>query len=128
MAHCFLDRNNADARDKCCLPKEKYLFPRHNACTVAAVPQRIAIFGGSFNPPGLHHRRLAETLARKFDEVRVIPCGPRPDKEATNAVPAIFRAALCDITFGGMRRTPLTMTSSHADWLVERSIHASLKP
>lgn len=68
------------------------------------MPKRIAIFGGSFNPPGLHHRRLAEKLARRFDEVRVIPCGPRPDKEETSSVPPIFRAALADITFGGISR------------------------
>src|SRR4051812_39390745 len=28
--------------------------------TVYAMPRRIALFGGSFNPPGLHHRRIAE--------------------------------------------------------------------
>lgn len=68
------------------------------------MPERIAIFGGSFNPPGVHHRRLAENLARRFDEVRVIPCGPRPDKPGTSSVPPVFRAALADITFGGIRR------------------------
>lgn len=83
---------------------EKCLFTAHNACTVMSMPKRIAIFGGSFNPPGLHHRRLVEKLARRFDEVRVIPCGPRPDKETTSTVPPIFRATLADITFGGMRR------------------------
>ena len=74
------------------------------------MPKRIAIFGGSFNPPGLHHRRLAEKLARHFDEVRVIPCGPRPDKEATNAIPPIFRAALADITFGDLRRVTVDLS------------------
>jgi nicotinate (nicotinamide) nucleotide adenylyltransferase len=63
---------------------------------------RIAIFGGSFNPPGLHHRAIAALLAREFDEVRVIPCGPRPDKAVTGSIPAIYRAALCDLAFGGM--------------------------
>lgn len=66
------------------------------------MPKRIAIFGGSFNPPGIHHRRLAEKLARRFDEVRVIPCGPRPDKDTTNSIPPVFRAALADITFGDL--------------------------
>jgi NAD+ kinase len=63
---------------------------------------RIAIFGGSFNPPGLHHRAIATLLAREFDEVRVIPCGPRPDKAVTGSIPAIYRAALCDLAFGGL--------------------------
>ena len=35
-----------------------------------------------------------------FDEVRVIPCGPRPDKTVTDGVPAVYRAALADLTFG----------------------------
>ncbi len=65
---------------------------------------RIAIFGGSFNPPGMHHRAIAELLAREFDEVRVIPCGPRPDKAVTGSIPAIYRAALCDLAFGEMQK------------------------
>lgn len=31
--------------------------------------RRIAVFGGSFNPPGVHHRRVVELLARRFDAV-----------------------------------------------------------
>lgn len=62
----------------------------------------MALFGGSFNPPGLHHLQIAELLARNFDEVRIIPCGPRPDKPEVNSVPPVFRAALCDLTFGAL--------------------------
>lgn len=68
------------------------------------MPKRTAIFGGSFNPPGLHHRAIAEKLAVAFDEVRVIPCGPRPDKPGTNSVPPVYRAALADLTFSGIPR------------------------
>lgn len=63
---------------------------------------RIAIFGGSFNPPGLHHRAIVERLAREFDEVRVIPCGPRPDKAVTGVIPPVYRAALADLAFGDL--------------------------
>ncbi len=66
------------------------------------MPKRIAIFGGSLNPPGLHHRAIAQRLAGEFDEVRVLPCGPRPDKAVTNSVPPVYRAALADLTFGGL--------------------------
>lgn len=79
------------------------------------MPKRIAIFGGSFNPPGLHHRRLAEKLARRFDDVRIIPCGPRPDKEVTNSIPPIFRAALADITFGDIRRVTVDLSDLERD-------------
>lgn len=65
--------------------------------------RRMALFGGSFNPPGLHHLRIAEVLAREFDEVRIVPCGPRPDKPEVNTVPSVFRAALCDLTFGCLK-------------------------
>lgn len=73
------------------------------------MPKRIAIFGGSFNPPGLHHRAIARHLAREFDEVRVIPCGPRPDKPVTDAVPAVYRAALADMAFGGMEKVAVDL-------------------
>jgi nicotinic acid mononucleotide adenylyltransferase len=66
------------------------------------MPKSIAIFGGSFNPPGLHHAAIAQRLAEMFDEVRVIPCGPRPDKLVTGSVPPVYRAALADIVFGGL--------------------------
>lgn len=70
----------------------------------AAPPYRIALYGGSFNPPGIHHREIAEALAREFDEVLIVPCGPRPDKPVTNDVEPVFRAAMVDMTFRGMPR------------------------
>jgi nicotinate (nicotinamide) nucleotide adenylyltransferase len=83
---------------------------------------RIALFGGSFNPPGLHHRAIAGKLAEIFDQVRVIPCGPRPDKPVTGSIPPIYRAALADLAFGDMPRVQVdlfdleqgTFTRTHA--------------
>ena len=75
------------------------------------MPKRIAIFGGSFNPPGNHHAAIAVRLAQVFDEVRVIPCGPRPDKPATdNSVPSVYRAALADIVFGGLAKVSVDLS------------------
>ncbi len=79
------------------------------------MPKRIALFGGSFNPPGLHHRQIAEMLASEFDEVRVIPCGPRPDKPETGNVDSVFRAALCDITFRKMPRVVVDLFDLEQD-------------
>jgi NAD kinase len=66
--------------------------------------RRIAILGGSFSPPAAHHRRAAEELARRFDLVVVVPCGPRPDKPETQDVPSVHRAAMVDMTFRGLAR------------------------
>ena len=75
------------------------------------MPKRIAIFGGSFNPPGKHHAAIAVRLAEEFDEVRVIPCGPRPDKPETDAgVPSVYRAALADIVFGGLAKVTVDLS------------------
>jgi NAD kinase/nicotinic acid mononucleotide adenylyltransferase len=86
------------------------------------MPRRIAIFGGSFNPPGNHHAAIAARLAELFDEVRVIPCGPRTDKPLTDSVPPVYRAALADLVFGGLPKVVVdlsdfeqeTFTRNHA--------------
>ena len=74
------------------------------------MPRSIAIFGGSFNPPGVHHAEIARRLSEVFDEVRVIPCGPRPDKPLTGSVPSVYRAALADIVFGGMPKVSVDLS------------------
>ena len=70
---------------------------------------QIAIFGGSFNPPGLHHRQIVEVMSREFDSVIVVPCGPRPDKETVNDVDPVHRAALADIAFRGIDRVQVEL-------------------
>lgn len=60
---------------------------------------QIAVFGGSFDPPGLHHREAVEQLIKEFDRVIVVPCGPRMDKAAAADAEPVFRAALADIAF-----------------------------
>lgn len=75
----------------------------------------IALFGGSFNPPGNHHAAIALKLSELFDEVRVIPCGPRPDKPITGTVPPVFRAALADLVFGGMPKVVVDLSDFEQD-------------
>lgn len=62
----------------------------------------VAVFGGSFNPPGLHHRRVVEQLVTMFRQVLIVPCGLRHDKETTNHIDPVHRAAMVDLTFGDM--------------------------
>lgn len=71
--------------------------------------QKIAIFGGSFNPPGKHHRRIVQQLTDSLDRQIVVPCGPRPDKAATNDVEPVHRAAMCDLAFQGIRNTEVDL-------------------
>ena len=35
----------------------------------------LAIYGGRFNPPGLHHRRIAEAVLGHFNHLYIAPCG-----------------------------------------------------
>jgi NAD+ kinase len=62
----------------------------------------IVVYSGSFNPPSLHHRRVARALAKQFDEVIVVPYGTRHDKLVANDVDPIFRATLAHIGFAGI--------------------------
>lgn len=66
--------------------------------------RRIAVFGGSFNPPGLHHREIVEKLTREFDLVLVVPCGFRPDKPAAKMVTPSQRKRMIELTFEGLDR------------------------
>lgn len=67
--------------------------------------KKIVLFGGSFNPPGEHHRSIATRLSHDFDEVVIIPCGPRPDKAPTIDADPIYRAAMIDMAFRDIPKT-----------------------
>jgi nicotinate (nicotinamide) nucleotide adenylyltransferase len=64
--------------------------------------QTVAIYGGSFNPPGLHHGQIVQQVKQHFDAVIVVPCGPRPDKIVNDHIPPTYRAAMADMAFGGI--------------------------
>lgn len=84
--------------------------------------KHIAVYGGSFNPPGLHHRLIAQELQKTFDRVVVVPCGPRPDKLTTNDIETVARAAMVDMAFAGLDKVEVdlfdlehsTFTRTHA--------------
>lgn len=84
--------------------------------------KRIAVYGGSFNPPGLHHWYIAAELQKLFDLVIVVPCGPRPDKLTTNDIETVARATMVDMAFAGLDKVRVdlfdlehsTFTRTHA--------------
>lgn len=62
---------------------------------------KYAIFGGSFDPPGIHHLTIVKELLALniFDKIIIFPCGPRPDKKTVADIEPIYRAAMLEITF-----------------------------
>ncbi|MEK7567085.1 MAG: NAD(+)/NADH kinase [Patescibacteria group bacterium] len=64
--------------------------------------KKIAIYGGSLNPPRPTHRTIAELMAREFDEVIIVPCGPRPDKPTVNDIDPFHRAVMADMAFANL--------------------------
>jgi nicotinamide mononucleotide adenylyltransferase len=71
--------------------------------------KRIALYGGSFNPPGAHHRAVAEALQEYFDEIHIIPCGPRKDKPFSKDIDPIYRATMVDINFRNLDKTTVEL-------------------
>ncbi|MBU0880387.1 nicotinate-nicotinamide nucleotide adenylyltransferase [Patescibacteria group bacterium] len=66
--------------------------------------KRIAIYGGSFNPPGNHHIQIAITLAKMFDSVIIAPCGKRIDKGSANILSLKYRKELVQIAFKNLSK------------------------
>ncbi len=64
---------------------------------------RIALFGGSFNPPHIGHVRIAEAAAQQFrlSEVRWIPNYVSPHKGDLNIADARHRLAMTELAAAG---------------------------
>lgn len=69
--------------------------------------KRIMIYGGSFNPPCLHHRLIAAELAKKFDLIIVYPCCKRQDKLSSNIVSPENLKEMIKLNFGGLEKTEI---------------------
>ncbi|MBI3632892.1 MAG: NAD(+) synthase [Candidatus Vogelbacteria bacterium] len=61
---------------------------------------KIVVYGGSFNPPALHHCQIAKRLAQSFEKAFVVPCGDREDKPSTGQTSAEDRKELAKRAFG----------------------------
>jgi len=77
--------------------------------------KRLAIYGGSFDPPGIHRREIARRLSQLVDEVIVVPCGPRPAEDITHDTIPIHRAVMTDMTFRGLPRVRVELFDLEAD-------------
>ena len=78
----------------------------HAEVPAPAASSGIAILGGTFDPPHLTHRRLAEAALAHLpvSEVRVIPAGDHPHKVGRGVTPATHRLAMCRLAFADMPR------------------------
>lgn len=76
--------------------------------------KRVAILGGSFDPPSQHHRSLAELLLQIVDDVIVIPYGARSDQPIVSDTPPEYRAAMADLAFRGLDRVTVDLFSLEA--------------
>lgn len=68
---------------------------------------KIAVFGGTFNPPHLAHKRLINEMDEKvgFDEVLIIPTFVPPHKNAPDLASGKNRLEMCRRTFFESRFT-----------------------
>lgn len=66
---------------------------------------KIAILGGSFDPAGLHHLTIIKEVLKLnyFNEIIVLPCGPRPDKKSVQDIDPVHRAAMLEMTFRALK-------------------------
>ena len=115
--------------------------------------RRIAVFGGSFDPPTTGHLRVACEIInlRAADEVWLVPCGVRPDKPslrtaymhrltmchlAVSALGAHYPIRVCDVemlepcalaTFHVMERLKQLYPDRHISFLIGADLISSLK-
>lgn len=86
----------------------RYHTLRDLALKVFPAPLEIAVFGGSFNPPGRHHQEIAGMLTM-FDKIVIVPCGARADKPSANIVPIEHRRVMALLAFPESERIKLDL-------------------
>ncbi|MBI3633727.1 MAG: NAD(+) synthase [Candidatus Vogelbacteria bacterium] len=60
---------------------------------------KVVVYGGSFNPPLLHHCQIVKQLTQSFEKTFIVPCGNRVDKPSTSATSTIDRKELAKRAF-----------------------------
>ena len=73
-------------------------------------PEILGIYGGTFSPPHLGHRKAAETFLNALspDQLLVIPTFLPPHKTFTEADSPEHRLEMCRLTFGDLPNTEVS--------------------
>ena len=69
-------------------------------------PKRIAIFGGTFNPPHIGHSQLAQTIIKEkiADHILFIPALHPPHKQEISSLPFQERTAMLQIMVNNLNK------------------------
>lgn len=89
----------------------------------------LGLYGGTYDPPGIHRRVHAKMLTERFDEVVMYPGGPRPRGEILNDTGLIHRAVMADLTLRGVPRVRVELDDLEREhqapaWKVEERFAA----
>jgi nicotinate (nicotinamide) nucleotide adenylyltransferase len=88
-----------DLRESFLSPHFTDQYARLRAEILSREPPRIAVYGGSFNPPALHHRYIVTELLAWFDEIYIVPCGVRDVKASLKDIPPDARKKMVELAF-----------------------------
>ena len=79
--------------------------------------KNVVLYGGSFNPPCVHHTQLVQAMAGDsfFNKIVIIPCGRRDDK---NYVDNNFRMLMSEYAFAGIHHVMLDFRNLKDDTFI----------
>lgn len=79
--------------------------------------KNVVLYGGSFNPPCVHHTQLVRAMAEHsfFNKIVIIPCGNREDKKY---VDNNFRMLMSEYAFAGINKVVLDFRNLKDDTFI----------
>ena len=85
------------------------------AYVVIMSSKKIAIFGGSFNPPHKVHKEIIDKLSSNFDEIIVVPRGPNKNKKTTYVISNQHKIIMIKLAFEKLPKVKLDFHDLEVD-------------